>query len=104
LPFRWDEATIRSGLNFTLTTDLGDLDLLGEVVGGGGYQQLLPFSVVLEPFGVSCRFVTLEKLIDLKRAAGRPKDLDAIAELEALLDERENRIESGSEPTDGTTS
>src|SRR4051812_19033080 len=30
LPFRWDVATIRAGLNFTLTTDLGDLDLLGE--------------------------------------------------------------------------
>src|SRR5262245_13921073 len=35
LPFRWDERTIQSGLNFTLTTALGDLDLLGEVTGGG---------------------------------------------------------------------
>src|SRR5207302_5879427 len=34
LPFRWDERTIQSGLNFTLTTDVGDLDLLGEVTGG----------------------------------------------------------------------
>jgi hypothetical protein len=34
LPFRWDERTIQAGLNFTLTTDLGDLDLLGEVAGG----------------------------------------------------------------------
>jgi hypothetical protein len=32
--------------------------------------------------------VTLEKLIDLKRAAGCPKDLEAIAELQALLEER----------------
>ena len=30
-----------------------------------------------------------EKLIDLKRAAGRPKDLQAIAELQALLEERQ---------------
>src|SRR5262249_1644215 len=37
LPFRWDERTIHSGLNFTLTTSLGDLDLLGEVSGGGAY-------------------------------------------------------------------
>jgi hypothetical protein len=35
LPFRWDEQTIKAGLNFTLTTTLGDLDLLGEVSGGG---------------------------------------------------------------------
>ncbi len=37
LPFRWDERTLKSGLNFTLTTTLGDLDLLGEVAGGGSY-------------------------------------------------------------------
>src|SRR5688572_22825336 len=35
LPFRWDERTIRMGLNFTLSTTRGPLDLLGEVAGGG---------------------------------------------------------------------
>src|SRR5687768_15715314 len=35
LPFRWDAATIRGGLNFTLTTSVSDVDFLGEVVGGG---------------------------------------------------------------------
>lgn len=88
LPFRWDEPTIQAGLNFTLTTTLGPLDLLGEVAGGGSYEQLLPHSVELDVFGIRCRIVTLEKLIALKRAAGRPKDLEAIAELQALLDER----------------
>src|SRR5262249_59503507 len=34
LPFRWDLRTIQGGLNFTLTTSLGDLDLLGEVTVG----------------------------------------------------------------------
>jgi hypothetical protein len=88
LPFLWDQRTIQNGLNFTLTTTLGDLDILGEVVGGGDYYQLLPFAEELQLFGVECRCVTLEKLIQLKRAAGRTKDLDAIAELQALLDER----------------
>ena len=91
LPFRWDERTVQAGLNFTLTTSLGDLDLLGEVAGGGSYEQLLPFSVEMETFGVRCAFVTLEKLIQLKRAAGRPKDLEAIAELQALLEERRKK-------------
>jgi hypothetical protein len=31
LPFRFDAATIARGLNFTLTTTLGAIDLLGEV-------------------------------------------------------------------------
>jgi hypothetical protein len=88
LPFRWDEQTIHAGLNFTLTTSLGDLDLLGEIAGGGSYESLLAFSEELTIFNVSCRFVTLERLIQLKRAAGRPKDLEVIAEFQALLEER----------------
>lgn len=88
LPFRWDERTIQSGLNFTLTTDLGDLDFLGEVAGGGTYQQLFPSTQEVTVAGLTCRCVTLDRLIQLKRAAGRPKDLEAIAELQAILDER----------------
>jgi hypothetical protein len=89
LPFRFDLATIRSGLNFTLTTDAGDLDLLGEAAGGGTYDALLPRSEVRELLSLECRFVTLEGLIHLKRSAGRPKDLERIAELEALREERD---------------
>ena len=67
---------------------MGDIDLLGEVTGGGSYEQLLPFTEELEVFESRCRVVTLEKLIQLKRAAGRAKDLEAIAELQSLLEER----------------
>ncbi|MFM9169150.1 MAG: hypothetical protein ACKOTD_03245, partial [Phycisphaerales bacterium] len=84
LPFRLDEATRRSGLNFTLDSTAGPIDLLGEVAGGGSYEALLPRTAELEVFGRPCRVVTLDALIALKRAAGRPKDLEAIAELEAL--------------------
>jgi hypothetical protein len=88
LPFRWDEATIRRGLNFTLATDLGDLDLFGELTGGGDYDALVPHTVTLNLFGMPCRCLDLEWLIRVKRAAGRPKDLEALAELEALLEEQ----------------
>jgi predicted nucleotidyltransferase len=88
LPFIWDEKTIRRGTNFTLTTTLGDIDLLGEVAGGGSYEDLLPFAEQYDPFGIRCRCISLEKLIELKRAAGRPKDFETIAELEAILEER----------------
>lgn len=88
LPFRWDTATIRRGLNFTLTTDIGDLDLLGEITGGGGYEALVPDTVGIRVFGIECRCLTLERLIDVKRAAGRPRDLEAIAELEAIREHR----------------
>ncbi len=88
LPFRWDVQTLRSGLNFTLTTAIGDIDLLGEVAGGGIYENVISQTLEVEAFGVSCRVVTLELLIQLKRAAGRPKDFEAIAELQLLLDEQ----------------
>ncbi len=84
LPFRWDAATIQHGLNFTLTTDLGDLDVLGEIVGGGGYDALLPSTVVIRAFDVDCRLLNLDRLIEVKRAAGRPKDFEALAELETV--------------------
>ncbi|MEO5804215.1 MAG: hypothetical protein ABIR24_11865 [Verrucomicrobiota bacterium] len=85
LPFKWDERTIRNGLNFTLTTAFGDLDLLGEVAGGGTYADLLPHTQEVSGFGVRFQLINLEKLIVLKRAAGRPKDLAVIAELQQIL-------------------
>ena len=88
LPFRWDAPTIRNGLNFTLITTLGDIDLLGEITGGGTYDDLLPSTMAVDVFGFRCRCVTLEKLIHLKRSAGRPKDFEAIAELEIIAEEQ----------------
>lgn len=89
LPFVWDERTIRSGLNFTLSTSLGAVDLLGEVAGGGTYENLEKDTETIRVFGVDCLCVTLDALIRLKRAAGRRKDLEAVAELEAIREERE---------------
>jgi len=88
LPFRWDAATIKRGLNFTLTTDIGDVDLLGEVTGGGGYDNLAGSTLSIRVFGIECRCLTLDKLIEVKRAAGRPRDFEAIAELEAIREQR----------------
>jgi len=89
LPFTWDAKTIRNGLNFTLTTRLGDLDLFGELPGGDTYQALLPHSLEVDAFGVRFRCVDLPTLIRIKEAAGRLKDREAIAELRVLLQEKE---------------
>jgi len=87
LPFRWSAETLSNGLNFTLTTSIGDIDLFGEIAGGGSYEGLLEDTVTLRISGIECRCVSLQRLILLKRAAGRPRDLDVIAELEAILEE-----------------
>lgn len=91
LPFLWDDETLKRGLNFTLTTTLGDIDVLGEVAGDGTYTALLPHSSIETFSGRPVRCVSLTRLIHLKRSAGRAKDLVAIGELQALLKEREAR-------------
>jgi hypothetical protein len=87
LPFAWSVATLRAGLNFPLMTKEGAIDLLGEIVGGGAYEDLLSHSSTHRAFGREIRILDLPWLIRVKRAAGRPKDLETIAELEALLEE-----------------
>lgn len=91
LPFEWSVKTVKKGLNFTLTTTLGALDLLGEIIGGGGYDELRSQTIKIEVAGVECRCLSLERLIEVKRAAGRPKDLEAIAELEQILEEQQQQ-------------
>ena len=93
LPFKLDFRTLKNGLNFTLTTDLGDLDLFGEVPAGGTFEEMLPFTHEVDVMGICLRCVNLEKLIELKRSAGRPKDNEAIAELEAIRQEKQ-RLEA----------
>lgn len=75
LPFVLDEASLRSGLNFTLDTDLGPLDLLGEVPGLGPFEFVDAASDELEIDGHRLLVLTLDGLERAKRAAGRPKDL-----------------------------
>lgn len=84
LPFRLDGETLKRGLNFTLSTELGDLDLLGEVAGVGDYEAASAASEPVELFGRTFAVLTLDALIASKRAAGRPKDLLVLPELEAL--------------------
>jgi hypothetical protein len=89
LPFHFDAETIRRGLNFTLTTEAGPLDCLGEMAGVTDYETLARKAIQTEAHGVPCRVIDLDSLIAAKRAAGRPKDFEAVAELEIIREERE---------------
>lgn len=61
LPFQLNAETLRRGLNFTLTSKLGDIDLLGEIIGCGGYDALLGHSIEIALFGLRCRCLGLER-------------------------------------------
>ena len=84
LPFVLDEASLRSGLNFTLDTDLGPLDLFGDVPGLGSFEHVDAAASELEIAGVQMLVLTVDGLERAKRAAGRPKDLLDLGFIAAL--------------------
>jgi hypothetical protein len=84
LPFLWDAQTLRSGLNFTLTTSAGDLDLLGEVPGIGAFEAVRRLASPMTIYGDTTLVLDLDGLEKAKRAAGRAKDLLDLAEIEEI--------------------
>ena len=85
LPFFMDERQFRATRIMTLTTREGFIDVLDIVKGVGDYSKCRERSAEVEAFGIRFRVLDLPALIDAKRAAGRPKDIDQLPELEALL-------------------
>jgi predicted nucleotidyltransferase len=91
VPFVFDTKSIEMGLNFSFSTDLGDIDLFGEVSGIGNYDDVLKYSETVDIYEIPCKVLTLEGLIISKRASGRQKDLILLSELEALLEIRKGQ-------------
>lgn len=87
VPFVADERTLRAGDHFTLATNAGDLDLLGTPAGAPSFAELERAASSLELGDVRVRVASIEDLIAMKRAAGRPKDLVEIQILGALREE-----------------
>lgn len=86
-----DPQMLAAGMNFTFATDLGDLDIFGEIPGTGKYENAVAASEEHEILEGArpIRTLSIESLIATKKAAGRAKDLDAIPELEAMRELRD---------------
>jgi hypothetical protein len=82
VPFVPDGRTLRRTQILCLTTPVGDLDLLVNPDGGPGYDTLDERASVMELSGRSVRIASIEDLLGMKRAAGRPQDLADIESLE----------------------
>lgn len=92
LPFEWSVATLRTGLNFALKTTLGSIDILGEVAGVGRYDDARAHATPMRLTAHDALVLDLDLLIKSKRAAGRTKDLEPLAELELLRDLRPDSV------------
>ena len=71
---------------FTLTTDLGMLDLCFRPGGEQTYEQLAKHAQTFEIFGLEIPVASLDDIIESKVAAGRNKDLRALPTLRLLQD------------------
>lgn len=89
LPFRVDAPTLKAGMNFTLSTDAGDLDLLGELSGVGGYDRLIAGAETFDLYGHGVRVMGLDDLIRAKESAGRRKDFLHLEELREIRKRKE---------------
>lgn len=70
--------------NLYVVTDEGILDLLGDILAVGSFEQVAAHAIELDLGGFTCRVVGLDDLIACKKALGRPKDLRVAAELERV--------------------
>jgi hypothetical protein len=91
VPFRVDPRTLGAGDHFTFTTSAGNLDILGTPAGVAGFDQLVRTAERFDLDGVTVLVASIEDLIAMKRAAGRPKDLIEVEVLGALRDEIEEQ-------------
>jgi hypothetical protein len=87
LPFRLDAKTLSRGDSFAFTTDLGWLDILATPSGTTGYDDLAATAGQIVAFDETLLVATLDDLIRMKRAAGRPRDRAELEILGALREE-----------------
>jgi len=80
--------------NIYLHTDLGEVDMQGEITGLGKFEDLINRTIEVELYGKKCKVLDIDALITTKKALGRPKDMQVILQLEAIkqaIDEQNNQ-------------
>jgi len=88
VPFLLDAQTLANGANFTFDTPYGPLDVLSDPAGAPAYATLRAEAgeeLLVED--LSIRVASLDHLIAMKEAAGRPKDLLMASEYRVISDE-----------------
>ena len=82
LPFVPDARTLTRTQILTLSTGEGDIDLLVNPDGSPDYAQLRSRADLMDLDGLTVAVASIEDLIAMKRAAGRPQDLLDLESLE----------------------
>ena len=91
VPFQLDASALAAGDHFTFSTHAGKLDCLGTPAGVDGFDELARTAAPLELEGFTVLVASVDALIRMKRASGRPKDLIEVEVLSAVQDELDRR-------------
>lgn len=86
-----DAATLLAGAAFTLNTLDGRLDLLASPDPGLDFERLMRSAEPRDLLGTRLYVASLDDLMAMKRAAGRPKDRIELEVLGALREELDRR-------------
>lgn len=92
--FVLDAKSLEAGGNFTFETTAGALDILAEPAGTTGYDDLAANATPTSlGDGLVVHICSLDDLIRMKRAAGRPKDRIELEVLTAVREESVDRLQ-----------
>ncbi|MCL2419139.1 MAG: nucleotidyltransferase [Conexibacteraceae bacterium] len=91
VPFVPDARSLRQMSIATLDTPLGGIDLLVSPSGSPAYAQLRARAKRITMDGITFPIASLDDLESMKRAAGRPKDLLDLEEIEVIRRLRRDR-------------
>lgn len=92
VPFILDAKTLEAGGNFTFDTRAGALDVLAEPAGTKGYDDLVANATPVDlGDGLVVHICSVDDLIRMKRAAGRPKDRIELEILAAVREESDRK-------------
>lgn len=84
LSFLEHPQQISSLKNLYLQTDLGVIDILSQITGVGDFTKITQNAITIDLMGFPCKVISLDDLIQAKKAMGSPKDLQTVAELEII--------------------
>ena len=89
IPLEITDSNAASLNNLDLDTDWGQLDCLSEILGLGSFEKVKQASEVIKLDGYECRILRIDALIKAKEAMDRPKDVETIHQLKAILKEQQ---------------
>ncbi len=88
LSFLTHPTSLKGIKNLYLETDLGILDVIGQVEAVGDFHDVMKNAIEIKIYGGHCRLISINDLIKSKKSLGRHRDLVVVEELKAIQSEK----------------